>query len=176
MKANSGKVFEDQFKKSVPDYCLLQRLNDSPQAFSKSNLTRFTCKTPCDFFMFDNKAGLLYCLELKSTKNTSMTFDDILLEEEQDKMVHKHQILGLASFSKHDRVVAGFLFNFRDEKRQEERTYFQDIRSFVDMTMQIGKKSFNENDLRNGHAIQVNGVKQRVHYLWDIDGMLKLKH
>ena len=176
MSKNSGKIFEDQFKKSVPDYCLLQRLNDSPQAFSKSNLTRFTCKTPCDFFMLDDISGLLYCLELKSTKNTSMTFDDIMVEEEQDKMIHRHQIMGLASFAKNKHVVAGFLFNFRDEKNGEERTYFQDIKSFIDMTFAIGKKSFNESDLKKSYAIQIVGTKKKVHYIWDIDGFLKLRH
>ena len=39
---NEGKKFEQIFKKSAPDYCLTIRLNDSAQAFKKSDLAKFT--------------------------------------------------------------------------------------------------------------------------------------
>ena len=51
---NFGKRFEEDFKASVPSSSLLIRLNDSPQAFSKSSITRFTHRTPCDFLVFDS--------------------------------------------------------------------------------------------------------------------------
>lgn len=175
MAKNSGKIFEQQFKISVPDYCLLHRLNDSPQAFKQSGLTRFTPTNPCDFFLFDPIARILYCLELKSTKNKFMTFEDIDSVEEQNKMIHKHQIKSLISFAKVENVVSGFLLNFRDEAHGTERTYFQDAVSFRRMCLSINKLSFNEMDLILNGAIKIEGKKKRVNYVWDINKFLTLK-
>lgn len=176
MTKNYGKVFEQQFKISVPDYCLLHRLRDSAQSFNQSNLTRFTWDNPCDFMLFDSIARILYCLELKTTKNKYMTFEDIDSETQRIKMIHKHQILSLLEFSKFDNVMAGFIFNFRDEVHNMERTYFQDVISFLKMCKSINKSSFNEIDLVLNGAIKINGIKQRVKYTWNIDEFLKLKH
>ena len=66
---NVGKRFEENFKKSISDEYLLYRLKDSPQAFTQNNLTSFTHKNPCDYFLFDGKRGVFYCLELKTTKD-----------------------------------------------------------------------------------------------------------
>ena len=169
---NSGKLFEQQFKKSVPEYCLLQRLNDSAQSFKKSGFARFTPNNPCDFFMFDSKSRTLYCIECKSTKYKSMGFEDINCEEEQNKMIHKHQILSLIKFSGYVGVVGCFLFNFRDENNNMERTYFQDIDNFNKMCGSINKSSFNEMDLILNGAIKIEGNRKRLYYIWDIDGLL----
>ena len=176
MVKNYGKAFEQQFKISVPDYCLLHRLRDSAQSFNQSNLTRFAWDNPCDFLLFDSIARILYCLELKTTKNKYMTFEDIDSDEQQNKMIHKHQILSLLEFAKFENVMAGFIFNFRDEVHNMERTYFQDAVSFNKMCKSINKSSFNEMDLLLNGAIKINGTKKRVKYTWDIDEFLKLKH
>lgn len=176
MAKNSGKSFEQQFKVSVPDYCLLHRLRDSAQSFNQSNLTRFSWDNPCDFFLFDSISHILYCLELKTTKNKYMTFEDIESDEKQNKMIHKHQILSLLDFAKFENVVAGFIFNFRDEVHDMERTYFQDVESFVKMCKSIHKSSFNEMDLILNGAVKIHGTKKRVKYVWNIDEFLNLKH
>lgn len=174
MSKNSGKVFEDDFKKSIPDYCLLIRLPDPPQAFTQRSDTRFSNKNPFDFLMYDSNSRLLWTLELKSTKFKSISFEDVNIEEVQNKMIHKHQILGLMNCAKYDGVCSGFVYNFRDEKNNVERTYFQDINDFNKMVDKIGKKSLNELDLiLDGNAVKINGVKRRVRYAWDIDGFLK---
>lgn len=170
---NSGKIFENQFKKSVPDYCLLQRLNDSPQSFNQSNLTRFAPKNPCDFFLFDDRLQVLHCWELKTTKYKSISFEKIDIEEKQNKMIHKHQILALIDFSKFENVDAGFLFNFRDEKNNLERTYYQNIKDFMVMYKKINKQSFNELDLLTNNAIKLDGAKKRIHYTWNVDKLLQ---
>lgn len=171
--SNEGKKFELQFKKSIPDYCLVIRLNDSAQAFKKSNLARFTPKNKCDFIVFNSLSRILYCLELKSTKYKSMSFEDIYSDEKQDKMIHKHQILALREFSEFNNVVAGFVFNFRDEKNDMERTYFQEITNFLKMYKSINKKSFNEMDLIMANAIKLEGVKKRTNYTWNIEKLLE---
>lgn len=170
---NEGKKFELAFKNSIPDYCLTIRLNDSAQAFQKSNLARFTPKNKCDFIVFNSLSQILYCLELKSTKYKSMSFENIYSDEKQDKMIHKHQILALHEFSEFKNVVAGFVFNFRDEKNDMERTYFQRITDFLKMCKSINKKSFNELDLIMSNAIKLEGVKKKTNYTWNVEKLLE---
>lgn len=173
MAQNVGKRFEQQFKLSVPDYCLLVRIPDPPQSFVQSKSTRFSVKNPFDFIMFDSIRKVLYCIELKTTKYKSISYEDIELDTSQNKMIHKHQILGLLKSSDYQNVKSGFLINFRDEDDGIERTYFQDINDFITMSKKINKKSFNELDLIvDGNAIKIDGKKKRVNYIWDIDKFL----
>lgn len=172
MASNSGKLFESQFKKSVPDYCYLLRLNDPPQSFG-GGTARFSIKNPFDYLAFDTKSRALFCLELKTTKYKSMSVEDVDGDDKQSKMIHKHQILGLTNAAIYDNVCAGFLLNFRDDKNGIERCYFQMIDDFNEMMRSIDKKSFNEIDLLRYNAIKVDGTKKRVRYIWDIDGLMK---
>ena len=173
MAKNKGKVFEDAFKKSIPSYCLLIRIPDPPHSWDREgSKSRFAVKNPCDFIMFDSYARNQYCLELKSTKAKSMTFDDVSLEKSEGKMVKKHQIEALTDFSRYPHVRAGFLFNFRDETNNVERTYYQDVTSFNEMTSRIDKKSFNEMDLILYNAVVVDGRRKRVNYVWDISSLM----
>lgn len=169
---NVGKRFEANFRDSIPSYALLIRLPDPPQAFSQSSLSRFSVKNPCDFILFDTKNRTLIPIELKTTKNKSMSFEDVNVKEQQSKMIHAHQIVGLTKFAQYDNVVSGFLFDFRDEKNDCERCYFQKIEDFNEMVGNIDKKSFNEIDLIMYKAIKVNGEKKRVNYRWDIENLL----
>ena len=167
MSKNVGKIFEDSIKKSIPDHVLLIRLNDSPQAFKQSNLTRFTPKTPFDYICFDTKLKRLFCFELKSTSNKYMTFEDINSDEKQNKMIHKHQIEGLLKCSSYTDVVAGFLFNFR--LQDNEITYFMEINQFIKMCSSIGKKSFNIMDAVLYGAVKIDGYKKRTIWYWKLD-------
>ena len=167
MPKNVGKIFEDSIKQSIPDYCLLIRLNDSLQAFKQSNLTRFTPKNPFDYLCFDTKSKTLFCLELKSTSNKYMGFEDINSDEEQNSMIHKHQILGLLKCSTYSNVVAGFLLNFR--LSDNELTYFMEINQFQKMCESINKKSFNIMDLVLHGAKKIQGDKKRTRYRWNLD-------
>ena len=87
-------------------------------------------------------------------------------------MIHKHQINGLQEMSKINGVVSGFLFNFRDEKNNIERTYFQNIWDFFEMIEVLEKKSFNEKDLLKYSPIPIVGKKKRVNYSWDMEKFL----
>lgn len=178
MAKNSGKVFEESVKKCIPEYALLIRLPDPPQSFTKRNDTRFSHKNPCDYICFDTNSRTLYCLELKSTKNKSISYEDINTDKEENKMIHKHQILGLKNFSKYKNVRAGFIFNFRhfedDKEKYLEKTYFQSIENFLKMIDKINKKSFDEADLiLYGNAIVINGEKKRTRFYWNFDEFFK---
>ena len=167
MAKNVGKVFEESIKKSMPDHILLIRLNDSPQAFKQSKLTRFTPKNPFDYICFNTQTKKLFCLELKSTSNKYMGFEDINSNEKQNKMIHKHQIEGLLKCSTYQNVVAGFLFNFRLD--DNELTYFMEINQFQKMCDSINKKSFNILDAVLYGAKKIDGFKKRTRWYWNLD-------
>lgn len=162
-----GKQFELAVKQSIPDYILLIRLNDSPQAFKQSNLTRFTPKNPFDYICFDTNTRILFCFELKSTSNKYMSFEDIHSDEEQSAMIHKHQILGLLKCSSYQNVVGGFLLNFR--LPENELTYFIEVNQFQKMCESINKKSFNIMDLVLYGAKKIQGTKKRTRWYWDLN-------
>lgn len=170
---NSGKIFEDDFRKSIdskdPDIYLL-RLKDEAQAFQKQ--AKFSHKNPFDFLVFDGKNGKLYGFELKTTKFKYMTFDDLYDNKEQGKMIHLHQIKSLINMIPKNNVDGGFLFNFRDEEENIEKTYYMPIKKFCKMAANLNKKSFNEKDLIEYSAIHVEGIKKRTHYRWDIKNLL----
>lgn len=173
MSKNSGKVFESDFKSSIPSYCLVHRLKDTAQSYNKSKETSFTWDNPCDFFLYDSETHLFYAIECKSTKYKSMNFQ-VDANDKSNKMIKKHQIDSLADFAEYNGVVSGFFLNFRDEKNNCERCYFQSITDFKNMISIINKKSFNELDLlTDGNVIKINGQKKRIHYKWDIDSFLK---
>lgn len=160
---NEGKIFEKDFQDSVPEEIYCERLKDSTQSFFKNENVKFTPTNPYDFFLF--KFPRLYCFELKSTIGKSMSF--WTKGDENKKMIKKNQIEGLNKAVKYDGVVAGFILNWRDNNN----TYFFDIKDFNRMAKETGKKSLSEKNV-----IQYNGVlmKQkllRTHYRYDINDL-----
>lgn len=172
MPSNVGKVFESDFVKSAPNYLAIIRLPDPPQSFTKRSDTRFSRKNPFDYVCFSAKHRILLCAELKTTKFRSISFEDINDDNAQNRLIHKHQILGLMKYDEFESAACGFLFNFRDEKNNEERTYWQFIDDFNKMTKSINKHSVNELDILTNNGIKVQGRLKRVHYSWDIDKLL----
>lgn len=174
MSKNVGKVFELAIKESTPDYALLIRLNDQPQSFAKT--AKFSLKNPFDYLCFDTKTRTFYCWELKSTKYKSISFEDINSDKEENKMIHRHQVLGLKKYSAYSNVKSGFFFNFRhfedDKDKYFETTYYQSIEDFLDMISKINKKSFDEINLIQNKAIKISGFKKRTRWYWDLDSFL----
>lgn len=173
-KINSGKKFENAIKSAVPDYVLYHRLSDSTGTFSGGNNLRFSAKQPCDAFLFDGKRKRLYCLELKTSKSGCFSYEDInCKEEQQSKMIHKHQILSLEKLERYEGVMSGFIFNFRLENETIEHTYFQNIIDFLKMYNSLNKKSFNEKDLLNYNPIVIEGKKKIKNWTWDLEKFLQ---
>ena len=168
---NTGKIFEEDWKKSMPDYCLTIRLPDPPQVFAQRSDTRFSHKNPCDYIVFSGKHRILFPMELKSTKYKSFSVQ-LTEDEEPNKMVKYHQIKGLTEMARCVNVEPAFVFNFRNEEAGTQVTYWQGISNFNEMMKQVNKKSFNEVDLLVYGAINVTGQIKRTHYTWDVDGLL----
>jgi len=72
---NQGKRFEQDFMKSIPDYCFKYKFRDNPRGGEKSDKFRFTASNICDILLFDDR--ILYLLELKSVKGISLPFGNI---------------------------------------------------------------------------------------------------
>lgn len=173
MSKNVGKIFEDDFAKSIPEnYCLIHRLKDSAQSYNNSSNTLFSWDNECDFFVFDTNACILYCLELKSTKSKSISYQ-IDENDKSKKMIKFHQIKSLTKFSNYNNVNSGFVFNFRDEENNTQRTYFMNIKDFNKMRMSNNKKSCDELDIIMNNAIKIHGELKRTHYRWFVDEFLK---
>lgn len=162
---NVGKIFEQNWKKSIPDNIFYYRPPDSAQSFGTNQNLRFSAKSPCDCFIFDG--DFLYTMELKSAGTKSMSFE----REKSDKgIIHKHQIDNLQKFSSYKNVISGFIFDFR----LSDKTYFCHINDFLNMIDKLDKKSFNETDLMKWcNPITINKRKLRVNYRYDVNTFLQ---
>ena len=159
---NAGKVFENDFKASVPDTCWIYRLRDNASSFAGGTNTRFTSSNICDYILYNDKTRTLFLVECKSTKSTSMSLS----------MLRDNQIKGLKEASKH-MLVAGMLVNFRNEKND---TFFITIDEYLDMMESLNKKSFNIKDLESIGATRVKSEKKRTRYKYDVQGMINDLH
>ena len=112
--------------------------------------------------MFDDDSRTLYCLELKSTKSTSVSLS----------VIRDNQIEELTKASKHN-LVAGFLINFRNASND---TYFIEICDFNKMISEVNKKSFNKKDLMNYNAICVESECKKVNYKYNVKKFITDTH
>lgn len=169
---SSGKQFEKNFASSLPLYCYVHRLRDSAQSYNNSKNTSFAWDNECDFFVWDSNRHIFYAIECKSTKYKSMSVQ-LDKEDKSSKMIKLHQIESLTKISEYDGAIAGFFLNFRDEKNDTERLYFQNIIDFNKMMREIGKQSFNEMDIILHNGVKISGAKKRVHFGWNLDEFFK---
>ncbi len=165
---NVGKIFEEQIKRSIPDYALLYRLPDAAQSFDKNKSLRFSKKNPFDFLLWDSKRHILYALELKTVKGSSISFE----RKNGDKgNIHYHQIESLNIWNRYDGIICGFIIEFR----KIETTIFLDIDSFNSLVNSLNKKSFNYSDLiKNKLNYKIISQKKiRTRYIYDMDSFLQ---
>lgn len=165
---NPGKIFEQSFARSVPDYALLYRLPDPAQSFGSNSYLRFSKRNPFDFLLWDSGTHILYALEMKTVKGNSISFERT---KEESKEIHYYQIQGLDAWSKYDGIVSGFVIEFRNQ----ETTVFIDIENFHKLIDSIAKKSFTLSDIENSGLpyIVIPQKKARTLYRYDIDYFLK---
>lgn len=161
---NAGKKFEDCWKESANklENIWIYRLKDNAASFGNSSNTRFTSHNMCDYIMWDDNSRTFYCLELKSTKSTSLPLS----------CIRDNQIKELTDASKHN-LVAGFIVNFRNKNND---TYFIEICDFNNMMNEIQKKSFNVKDLEEHNAIYIASNLKKVNYSYDVQNFVENTH
>lgn len=167
MSKNEGKVFEQDFAKSMPNYALLYRLPDSAQVFGGSNNLRFSRKNPFDFLLWDSKRKTLYALELKTVSKQSISFER---DKNEKGEIHCHQVQGLNTWNKYDGITCGFILEFRGIAT----TVFLDIESYNTLVTQIDKKSFSYQDICVSGLpyFVIPQVIKKTHYSYDIETFL----
>lgn len=173
MSKNEGKKFEDYFHKSIPEYVLCERLKDNAVGWSGGGNTRFASTNRCDFICYNDNTHVFYGLELKSTKEKSLTFwreDFVNADKKQSFMIRKCQILGLKEWAEHHIGVFGFILNFRN---CDNRTYFVDISEFLKYTTTLSKKSINIDDIIKMNPIEIKSTKLRTNYRYDLETFFK---
>lgn len=169
---NIGKKFEEDFKKSCEANekdILLERLNDSAQSYGGKSSVRFTLSNPFDFYLYVDKTYPFFCLELKSKKGKSISFERNKPKKGENKGdIHYHQIQGLLKRAKHKDVIAGLIINFRDLKK----TYFININDFYRFVNSTEKKSINIVELLEYNAILIDSTLLRTRYRYNIQNFI----
>ena len=172
MANNMGKIFEANFKtaatKAKDGQVFIYRIKDTDSSYNHTETSLYTHKNLCDFFMFYE--GILYALELKSTCYKSIGFEADPTKPQ--KMIKSHQIKGLSGLIPYKNIVAGFLFNFRDEDRELESTYFMRIEDFNEFVANTDKKSISAGDIVIYGGIPVETIKKRKWFTYNIDKMI----
>lgn len=165
-KKNIGKILEQNWKASCPDYLFVYRPPDAAQSFDMSSKLRFSQHSLCDYIMFDGNRNTLWTLELKSVAGMSISFE----RNKTDKgVIHYYQIESLKKTSMHKNLCSGFILDFRGS----DNTYFLPISQWDKLTNSIDKKSFNEKDLLSyTNSILVYKKKLKVNYRYDIERFL----
>lgn len=164
---NSGKIFENNFKNSIPKDIYWIRLKDPAQSFgnNSNNNLRFSLPNPYDYLLYTNKS--LFVFELKSNQGTSFSIQHS--KEEKGKDIKLNQINGLTKASVHSGAYAGFVFNFR----KTNNTYWLDIRKFNEFNSMTEKKSINEKDVINLSGIEIRSEIKKVNYKYFIGELLE---
>lgn len=136
LSTNLGKVFEANIQQSAKDQSLFfYRIKDVNPMAIKRNFG--VSKNNYDCFLYAK--GVLFPLELKSTKSKSISFSE--------SMIKSQQIKHLEAASKYEGVIPGFLFNFREP---ENRVFFVHIEDFLKY------KEIAENQLEHTYISKVN--------------------
>lgn len=167
MARSVGKQFEDNFKKSAPNYTLSYRPPDSAQGFDvgSSNKLRFSRHSPCDLMVFDGTRNLFLTLELKTFQG-SCSFER---DKNEKGIVHYYQIEKLKEFANYKRVISGLVLDFRSTGN----TYFLNINDWDNLISHIEKKSFNEQDLLEyASPILIEKEKLKVNYRYNVELLL----
>lgn len=152
---SSGKDFENDLKKSVPNNVFYLRMKDTG-GWAKSETTRFSSFNIADCILFDGYN--LFLLELKSHKGKSIPLNCI-----RDK-----QVEGLTDACYHHNLHAGLLVNFADV----EETYFLPIGCYSLFTKESDRKSIPIDYFRE-FGVKLESEKKKVHYTYSLSEFLE---
>ena len=154
MSKNVGKIFEEDFIKSVPENIFHFRFRDLPHYLTKNSKYNIN-NNPADFIIFSE---YLFILELKSTNNSSYPFNN----------TRDNQVKGLEKYSHKDKTICGFIINMR----KYNETYFIDIKDYIYLQNESDRKSISIKDLRL-FGIRIEQELKRTRYRYNIKNLLK---
>ena len=143
MSKSIGKIFEQNWKASIPEGIFVYRPPDAAQSFQSNSNLRFSLRSPCDYFIYNGQ--YLWALELKSVAGTSISFERCNTDK---GVIHDYQIKTLKEFRTYPNVISGLLIDFINS---------------------INKKSFNEQNLLDySSPICIDKKKLKVNYRYNV--------
>lgn len=152
---NAGKVFEMDFKASVPKDIFCYRLRDGTASFDGGD-TRFQGQNICDFICYIKPN--LYFLELKSHAGKSIPYDCIVRNKGDKRL---YDMVDAERFG----INAYYIFNMRDISETWAVTSSK-VKDYMDTA---DRKSIPIDFMREGILIQQK--LKRTHYKYDLEFM-----
>lgn len=149
MAKNSGKRFEENFKKSISNDLFCYRFKDGTANFTgtKNENVRFQAHNVCDFMVFNGQR--LFLLELKAHKGKSLPLN----------CIRDNQIKELSKASMYTNIVTGILVYFADL----EEVYFLEIDKLILFMGTEDRKSIPIDYFRNeGNKIPIVKAKTNI--------------
>ena len=153
---NSGKIFEKNFKASIPPDVFYYRLRDSPATFGSGEQIRFSTSNMCDCVLFGNRT--LFLCELKSHNGKSIPFS----------CVRENQIEQLTKAAKFPFIIPALVIFFPDVEKCWA-VHINDWNNLVDASK---KKSANIAEIEQA-GFEVGVTKLKVNYKYDVQTMMK---
>ena len=157
MASNSGKVFENEFQKSLSNKLWCYRFRDGTSSWSGGTNTRFQSTNICDFEVYNPYTRQLFYLELKTVKGVSIPFNNI----------KDNQIEGLLDSRKYG-IISGLLINMNS------RVYWLDIIDFVTFKNTTERKSLPLEYLKE-KGLFIPSHKLQKYYRYDLDKLFEMR-
>lgn len=166
---NLGKIFEENWRKSVPDYIYYYRFRDSGNTFYGGNQgLRFTPSNIADCLIQDPFTGL-HLIELKNHKGKSIPLSCILGTRKNNKPTTKEkQMQDLCEANKYTGVFSHIIVFFSDE----ERCFELGINSFMKFINDVERKSI-PIEYFEKYGCEIEVEKLRTNYRFNIEKWLK---
>lgn len=160
---NLGKKFEENWKKSVPNYIFYYRFRDSGSSYYGGNQNlRFSASNIADCLLQDPFTGL-HLIELKNHKGKSIPLNCIIGNKTKEK-----QIKDLVEANKYSSVYSSLIVFFSDI----ERCFELSINNFIEFIQKEDRKSIPiEYFEKYGFEIEVTKIK--TNYRFNIEKWLK---
>jgi recombination protein U len=153
---NSGKIFEKNFKASIPQDVFYYRLRDSPATFGGGEQIRFSTSNMCDCILFGNRE--LFLCELKSHNGKSIPFN----------CIRENQIEQLTKAAKFPFIIPALVIFFPDV----ERCFAVEIEDWNNLVDASKKKSANITEIAQA-GFEVGVTKLKVNYKYDVLKLMK---
>ena len=165
---NLGKQFEENWKKSVPDYMFYYRFRDSSGTWGGNEQLRFTPSNIADCLIQDPFTGL-HLIELKNHKGKSIPLSCIIGTRKNDKPTTKEkQINDLLIADGYSSVFSSLIVFFCDV----ERCFELSINSFLDFVNK-GERMSIPIEYFEKHGTEIKVTKIRTSYRFDIESWMR---
>lgn len=171
---NTGKVFEKDFKESFETAyggtpLWLYRFVDVASGFGGTSSTsiRFSLPNIADFLIYWKP--YLFLVELKVSKNPSMTFEKDDINKKSGKNIKYRQMKTLSTVSESFDIGCYFILHFS----KSGNTYVVEAQELFKWCQNSPKVSINEKDILSDLKYELlNSRLKRVNFEYDVESMI----